>query len=98
MTTLASSIPDVLDALLDQLQRRREHMLAAAPCARRALALAELYEQEARVWSLLFERSRRRIQWRAALSAEVHARSCAQAWRARAHASRRGGGLAGAWS
>jgi len=89
MMTLAGSIPDVLDALLDHLQRRREHMLAAAPCAHRAIALAELYEREARVWSLLFERSRSRIQWRAALAAEAHARACARAWHAEAAARHR---------
>ncbi len=86
MTTFADSVPDVLDALLDRLQRRREHVLAMAPCGHRATAVAELYEQEARVWSLLFEQAGRRIQWRAALSAEAYARSCARAWRARAHA------------
>lgn len=104
MTTLADSVPDVLDALLEQLQRRREHALAAAPCAHRATALVELYEQEARVWSLLFERSQRRLQWRAALAAEAHARSCARAWSAQAHAHRgcagihNDNGLDGMWS
>jgi hypothetical protein len=88
MTTLATSMTDVLDAVLDQLQKRRERALTAAPSVRRAARLAELYEQEARLWSLLFERSQRRIQWRAALSAEAHARSCARAWRSQAHAYR----------
>jgi len=90
MTALASSMTDVLDALLEQLQRRREHVLRTAPGATRAGRMAELYEQEARVWSLLFERSETRIQWRAALSAEAHARSCGRAWRARAAADRYG--------
>ena len=75
-----------------------------APCAHRATALSELYEQEARLWSLLFERSQRRIQWRAALSAEAYARSCARAWRAQAQAYRgcvdvrNDNGLDGVWS
>ena len=86
MTTLASSMTDVLDALLDQVQARRERALAAAPSAHRAACLAETYEQEARVWALLFERSRSRIHWRAALSAEAYARACARSWRAQAEA------------
>ena len=98
MTALAASMIDILDALLEQLQRRRERVLRAVPGASRAVRLAELYEQEARVWSLLFERSQTRIEWRAALSAEAHARSCARTWRARVHASRRRDGLEGAWS
>ncbi len=104
MTTLATSMIDVLDAVLDQLQKRRERAFAARPSARRASRLAELYEQEARLWSLLFERSQRRIQWRAALAAEAYARSCARAWRAQAHTYRgcvdvrNDNGLDGAWS
>jgi len=86
MTALASSMTEVLDALLEQLQRRREHIQRTAPGATRAVRVAELYEQEARVWSLLFERSETRIQWRAALAAEAYAWSCARAWRAEADA------------
>jgi len=58
------------------------------------MRIADLYEQEARVWSLLFERSRSRIHWRAALSAEAYARSCARGWRAQASAHRWGTGAA----
>ena len=94
MTTLANSINGVLDSLLEQLQRRREHVMAAAPTAHRAMRIADLYEQEARVWSLLFERSPSRIHWRAALSAEAYARSCARGWRAQASAHRWGTGAA----
>ncbi len=92
--TVAASFDDVLDHLLDQLQRRRQRATAGAPTARRAARVARLYEQEARVWSLLFERSQSRIYWRAALSAEVYARSCARAWRAQATADRYSSGLA----
>lgn len=103
MTILATSMTDVFDALLDQLQERREHVLAGAPSAHRAARAAELYEQEARVWSLLFERSRRRLQWRSALAAEAYARSCARAWRVQADAYRcadlaTDGQRDGAWS
>ena len=104
MTALAESMTDVLDALLEQLQRRRERVLSAVPGADRAARMAELYEQEARLWSLLFERSQTRIHWRAALLAEAYARSCTRAWRAQAHAYRcrtstpTDGGLDGAWS
>jgi len=90
MTALASSMTDVLDALLEQLQRRRERVLKTPLSPNRAVRLAELYEQEARLWSLVFERATSRIHWRAALSAEAHAQSCARVWRARAgvHRSR----------
>jgi len=90
MTALASSMTDVLDALLEQLQRRREGVLKTPLSPNRAVCLAELYEQEARLWSLVFERATSRIHWRAALSAEAHAQSCARVWRARSgvHRSR----------
>jgi len=90
MTALASSMTDVLDALLNEIQQRRKRALAAAPSASRAACLVLTCEQEAWVWSRLFERSRSRIYWRAALSAEAHARACARSWRplAEAHQSR----------
>jgi len=84
MSAISTSISGVLDRLLDQLQRRREHAMAEAPTASRSLRIAELYEQEARAWSLLFERSRSRIHWRAALNAEAYAKACARGWRSRA--------------
>ena len=87
-TALAASIDDVLDAVLEQLQRRRQRAASAVEGAHRAARVAELYEQEARLWSLWFERSENRLQWRAALSAEAYARSCARGWRAQAHAYR----------
>jgi len=87
-TTLDASIDDALDAVLEQLQRRRQRAASAVEGAHRAARVAELYEQEARLWSLWFERSENRLQWRAALSAEAYARSCARAWRARAQAYR----------
>lgn len=89
---VGASLDGVLDELLDQLQRRRQRATAGELTAQRAGRVARLYEQEARVWSLLFERSRSRIHWRAALSAEVYARSCARAWRARAAAAHHSNG------
>jgi len=103
-TIFAASIGDVLDELLEQLQRRRQRAVAEVQGHHRAARVAELYEQEARLWSLLFERSERRIHWRDALSAEAYARSCARAWRTRAHGHRSctcthgNAGLNGAWS
>jgi len=47
MSAISTSISGVLDRLLDQLQRRREHAMAEAPTASRSLRIAELYEQEA---------------------------------------------------
>ncbi|MQA16120.1 MAG: hypothetical protein GEV09_18805 [Pseudonocardiaceae bacterium] len=51
--------------------------------------MAEIYEHEARVWSLWFEQTERRLQWRAALSAQAYARACARSWRTQAAAYRR---------
>jgi len=73
MTALASSMTDVLDVLLEQLQRRRERVQRTARDANSAARVAELYEHEARLWSLWFEQSDRRLQWRAALAAEAYA-------------------------
>lgn len=84
MSTITTSATGVLDALVDRLQRLRERALADAPSAQRCLRIAALYEQEARAWALLFERSRSRVHWRAALGAEAYARACARSWRSRA--------------
>lgn len=73
-----------LDGALDVLVRQREQLMAQRPSVERAVGLARLYELEARLWSTLFEHSRSRVQWRAALAAEAYARSCARHWRRRA--------------
>ena len=73
-----------VDAALDQVQKDRERVLAAAPGSERSTRIAELYEIEARCWSVLFEHSRTRVYWRAALSAHEHARQSARSWRRRA--------------
>lgn len=73
-----------VDAGLDRLQRDREHALAGLPGLERSLRMAVLYELEARCWSTLFECTRTRVHWRAALAAEVGARQLARHWRRRA--------------
>jgi len=73
-----------IDSVLDRLQQLREQVVAETPSVRRSTRIAELYEQEARLWSALFEHTRVRVHWRAALSAEAYARHCAQHWRIRA--------------
>jgi len=82
----AISTPTMLDAQLDDVQRRRECVMAQPPFPGRAAWIAGLYQQEAQVWSLLFERSRSRLSWRSALAAEAYARHCARVWLARADA------------
>jgi len=88
ITSANAAVDDVLDPLLEELRRRRERVQRAARDANSAARVAELYEREARLWSLLFEHSESRLQWRAALGAETHARACARAWRVRAQAYR----------
>ncbi len=73
-----------IDAGLDRLQRDREHILAGLPGLERSLRMVTLYELEARCWSTLFECTRTRVHWRAALAAEVGARQLAWHWRRRA--------------
>lgn len=73
-----------VDAALDVVVREREHLMATQQGAQRFSRLAELYEREAQLWTVLFEHSRARVQWRAALAAEQYARQCARHWRRRA--------------
>lgn len=91
MSAAVASTTGVLDLRLEQLRRRRERAMSGPPSAARSARIAEIYEREARVWSLLFERSSSRLRWRAALSAEAHARACAWAWRQETTAQRCGG-------
>ncbi|MDQ4037114.1 MAG: hypothetical protein M3313_01870 [Actinomycetota bacterium] len=79
-----------VDAALDRLQQHRERILAEAPGAVRSTRMAELYEHEAGLWSVLFEHTGTRVYWRAALTAEVYARQSARHWRRRATAEARG--------
>ncbi len=90
MTATAAPITVHIDVALDQLLRKRERLLAAAPCPERSIKIAALYRQEASLWSALFEHARLRVHWRAALAAEAHARQLARGWRRRAIAEARG--------
>jgi len=73
-----------VDAALDQVQKDRERVLAARSGPDRSARMAELYEIEAKCWAVLFEHSRSRVYWRAALSAREYARDNARNWRDRA--------------
>lgn len=76
-----SSIRDRVDAELDRLQHEREQTMASGPGPERSQRMAELYELEAGWWSVLFEHTRARVHWRAALAAEAYAKQCARYWR-----------------
>lgn len=93
------SINSQIDVVLDEVRRFRDHAIAGVPSARRSVRMAELYQVEARLWSVLFERTHSRIYWRAALAAEAYARQCAISWRRQAETAdstpTRGAGLAG---
>lgn len=85
MTTVNErSLTGQLDGALDVLVVQREQLMAEVPSFDRAVGLARVFELEARLWSTLFEHSRSRVQWRAALAAEAYARACARHWRRRA--------------
>jgi len=87
MSTVCPPITTQLDAALDRLHRQRERLTHEPATVERSLRLARLYQLEARLWSVLFERARVRLYWRAALAAEAHARDCARYWRIRAEAN-----------
>lgn len=73
-----------LDEALERVIRLREQLLADPYAECRAERLALLFESEARAWSQLFELTRLRPGWRAALAAELVARQQATRWRERA--------------
>ncbi|MGI8797833.1 MAG: hypothetical protein ACR2GE_00825 [Pseudonocardia sp.] len=76
-----STIFDQIDTALEQVQRAREQLITDVSAAHRESRVARLYEIEAGIWSRLFELSRCRLHWRAALAAEALARQHAQRWR-----------------
>ncbi len=88
----ATSAPSTvhIDEALDQVQRHRERVLAEAPGVERSTRIAALYEREACLWSALFEFTRTRVYWRAALAAEIRARQLAWQWRRHAIAEAQG--------
>lgn len=73
-----------VDAELEIVHRHRERLLRAEPSPARSQLLADLYDHEAWLWSQLFRLSKVRLAWRAALTAEIHARAAARGWRRRA--------------
>ena len=70
-----------LDAELEQVYRDREQLLRATPCPARSQLIANQFDHEAWLWSVLFERTRSPLTWRAALAAEAYARGSARWWR-----------------
>jgi hypothetical protein len=88
VTTTQIPVLAQVDEALDEIQRLRERIMAQPSSADRFARLAELAESEALWWLLLFEHSRTRVHWRAALSAHEHARQSARRWRLDAAARR----------
>jgi hypothetical protein len=84
MTTVQKPRTAAIEVELDRVYRQRESLFRAAPCATRAELIADQFDLEAWLWSLLFERTSSRLMWRAALAAEAHARMSARWWRSRA--------------
>lgn len=70
-----------IEAELDEVTREREQLLRAAPCPVRSQLIADKFDHEAWLWSVLFERTRSSLTWRAALAAEAYARGSARWWR-----------------
>jgi hypothetical protein len=81
MTTIHPPRTGAIEAELDQLYRDREHLLRATPSPARSHLIADMFDQEAWLWSTLFETTRSRLMWRAALVAQAHARASARSWR-----------------
>lgn len=77
-----------LDEALERVVRLREQLLTDPFAEARAERLALLFESEARAWSQLYELTRLRPVWRAALAAELLARQQAARWRERAAVER----------
>lgn len=70
-----------IEAALDAIDRERLRLLTHGATARRSMRLADLADAEAEWWGVLFEHSRARAQWRAALAAREAARRTAAQWR-----------------
>jgi hypothetical protein len=82
-----------IEAELEQVYRDREQLLRATPSPARSQLIADAFDHEAWLWSVLFERTRSPLTWRAALAAEAYARGSARWWRR--DADGRGVGLVG---
>jgi hypothetical protein len=70
-----------IEAELDQVYRDREQLLRATPGPARSQLIADQFDHEAWLWSVLFERTRSSLTWRAALAAEAYARGASRWWR-----------------
>ena len=70
-----------VEADLEQVYREREQLLRATPCPARSQLIADQFDHEAWLWSVLFERTRSPLTWRAALAAEAYARASSRWWR-----------------
>jgi hypothetical protein len=81
MTATHPPRTSTIEVELDQLYRDREQLLRATPSPARSHLLADLFDHEAWLWSTLFETTRSRLMWRAALVAQAHARVSARSWR-----------------
>ncbi|MDN5858803.1 MAG: hypothetical protein L0H84_09290 [Pseudonocardia sp.] len=81
MTAVHPPRTSTIEAELDELFRDREQLLRAEPSPVRSQLIADLFDQEAWLWSTLFETTRSRLTWRAALVAQAHARVSARSWR-----------------
>ena len=72
--TAVDGVPAMVNAALDRLraeQQRACQLLADAPKCQR---LSALYEQEARLWTLLVQHTADPVYWRAAMEAQCAAR------------------------
>lgn len=83
-----SGVFEHLDEVVDRLTGERDALLADEGAPDRAARLAVVFATEAQAWSQLYELSRRRLVWRAALAAEAGARANAALWARRAAAER----------
>jgi len=81
MSAISLPLTAGLDAALDEVQREQACVRRLSPSAARSHQMADLCAREARLWQVLFERTRSRVHWRAALAAELYARERARRWR-----------------
>ena len=93
-----SSVFEHLDQAVDRLATVRDELLADPYAVDRAARLAAVFESEACAWSQVYELSRRRLIWRAALAAEAGARVNAAVWARRAVRERAAVAAADGWT
>lgn len=86
MTTILPARTSTIEAELDELYRDRERLLRTETSPARSHLLADQFDHEAWLWAALFETTRSRLMWRAALVAQAHARVSARSWRRHAAA------------